>query len=94
MLRYFITSLYSATVPTYADYVALPAFTHRKPLLQQQIDTSCLPGPQQRTCSNGFAAVGPCRDRQTERWADRTPYRFIGPDPHTIWAVPIMGHDS
>jgi len=30
------------------------------------INISCLPGPQQQTCSNGFTAVGPCWDRQVD----------------------------
>ena len=36
------------------------------PPLQQSIDISFLPGPQQQTCSCGFAAVGPCWDGQTD----------------------------
>ena len=36
------------------------------PLLQQSIDIFCLLGPQQQTCSRGFAAVGPCWDRQMD----------------------------
>jgi len=33
---------------------------------------TCAPGPQQQTCSSGFAAVGPCwdRDGQTDRLTD------------------------
>jgi len=34
--------------------VALLAFAHRMPLLQQPIDISCPPGPQQQTCGSGF----------------------------------------
>ena len=50
---------------TYADNVILPAFASRMPLLQsagsqQSIDVSCLPGPQQKTYSGGFAIVRPC----------------------------------
>jgi len=33
----------------------------RMSLLQQSINI-CLPGPQQQTCSSGFATVGPCSD--------------------------------
>jgi len=51
----------------YADNVALPAFGRRTPAVQQLTDISCLLGPQQQTCSSGFAAVGPCWDRQTGR---------------------------
>jgi len=50
--------------------VALPAFACRKPLLltagQQSIDIFCPPGPQQQTCSSGFAVVDPFWDRQTD----------------------------
>ena len=35
--------------------------------------------------SSGFAAVCPCRDRQTD---GRTPCRFIDPAPHTVRAMP------
>ena len=37
----------------------------RMSLLQQSINI-CLPGPQQQTCSSGFATVGPCSDRHTD----------------------------
>jgi len=30
---------------------------HCPPLLQRSIDISCPPGPQQQTCSSGFAAA-------------------------------------
>jgi len=33
----------------YADSVALPVFARRTPLLQQLIDISYMPGPQQQT---------------------------------------------
>jgi len=36
-------------LPTHADNVALPVFTRRTPLLQQSIDISCPPCPQQQT---------------------------------------------
>jgi len=43
------------------NVAALPAlFARRTPPLQQSIDISCPPGPQQQTCSSGFAAVDPC----------------------------------
>jgi len=61
----------------------------RPPLLLQSVDVSCLPGPQQQTCSSGFAAVGPCWDRQTD--GQRTPYDYIDPAPHTVLAVPVIG---
>jgi len=32
------------------------------------------PGPQQQTCNNAFAAVGPCWNRQTERRTDTVPF--------------------
>ena len=37
---------------------------------QQPIDISCVPRPQQQTCSSGYAAVGPCWNRQTDRQMD------------------------
>jgi len=42
----------------YADNVALPAFARRCCSNQSIFNISCLPGPQQYTCSSGFAAVG------------------------------------
>ena len=49
---------------------------------QKSIDISCRPDPQQQTCSSGFAAVGPCWDRQSDRQTygqtdERTPDRRI-----------------
>ena len=38
----------------------------RPPPLQQSISISCLPGPQQQTCSSEFAALGMCGDRQAD----------------------------
>jgi len=38
--------------------------------VQQSIDISCPPGPQQQTCSSGFAPVGPCWNRQTDIQTD------------------------
>ena len=73
-------SVCSATV--YTDKVALPAFVHL--LLQQSIDSSCWLGPQQQTCSSGFAAVGPCWDRQTDGPFGWTLYHFIDPAPHNM----------
>ena len=35
--------------------------------VQQSIDISCQPSPEQQTCSTGFAAVGPCWESQTHR---------------------------
>ena len=46
----------------------------------------CPPGPQQQTCSSGFAAAGICWDRQTD---GRTPCRFIDPAQHAMLAVSI-----
>jgi len=58
--------------------VALPAFTRR------------MPGPQQQTCTSGFAAVGPYWDGQTERHTDGwIPYRYIDPVLYTMLTVPI-----
>ena len=56
--------------------MALPEFARRfcsAPAVQQSIGISCLPGPQQQTCSSGFAAVGPWWDRQTDGQADTVP---------------------
>jgi len=48
-------------------------------LLQQLINISCLMGPQQQTCSSGFAAVGSCWDRQVD-----------GLPTVSVQAVPLM----
>jgi len=63
----------------------------RTPLLQHSIDSSCPPGPQRQTHSSGFAAVGLCWDRRTNR---RTPYGFIDPAPRTMRAVPVTQGNS
>ena len=49
--------------------------------MQQSIDISCRSGPQQHVCNNGFAAVGPCWDRQTDRRID--------PAAHSMRALPM-----
>jgi len=62
-------------LPAYADNVALPAFARRcclAPAVQQSIDISCPPGPQQQTCSSGFAAVG---HAETYKRTDGRTYR-------------------
>jgi len=59
---------------TYVDNEALPAFARHTPLLRQSIDISCPPSRHQQTCSSGFAAVGPCWDRQTDRQTDTVPF--------------------
>jgi len=59
----------------YADNVALPAFALYTRLLQQSIDISCRPGPQQQTCnSSGFADCC-CRYMlgQTDEPSNHTP---------------------
>jgi len=56
---------------TYVENVALPAFDR-----QQSINISYPLGPQQQTCSDGFAAMDPCWDRRTD---GRTPCRFTDP---------------
>ena len=49
---------------------------HIRPmLLQQSIDISCPPGPQQQTCNSEL--------RQSNGTDRRTPYPFIDPAPHT-----------
>ena len=46
------------------------------PLLQQSIGIiSCPPVWQQQTCCSGFAALGSCWDRQTDRRTDTVPFR-------------------
>ena len=58
------TSLCSAT---YVRWRRGTARIHpRTPLLQQSIDISCLPGPQQQTHCRRLAAVDPCWDGQTD----------------------------
>jgi len=67
--------------------VALPGFARRTPLLQQSLDVSCPPGPQQQTCSGGFAAAGMCAMLgQTD---GRTPYRFVNAGSHTMRAMSV-----
>ena len=59
-----------------ASYVRWQRSTARRccspPAVQQSIDISCPPYAEQQTCSSGFAAVDPCRDRQTEVQRDVT----------------------
>jgi len=60
--------------------MALPAFARYKPLLQQLISISCLPGKQQQTCSSRFAtvaALGPCWDRQTDGQTDTVQFHRL-----------------
>jgi len=72
-------------LPTSADNVALPAFAAERhaaarllltagpPAVQQTIDTSWQPGPQQQTHSNGVRWIGRTyrrMDRQTGGWTD------------------------
>ena len=45
------------------------------------IDVSFPPGPQQQTCSSGFAAVGPCWGRQTDGQTDRPTDTALLPRP-------------
>ena len=69
------TSLYPAI--TYADNVALPAFTRCTSAVQKSIDISCR---CMQTCSSRLVGVGPCWDRQTDRRTDgRTPFRYTDP---------------
>jgi len=49
------------------------------PAMQQSINISYLMSPQQQTR---------CTLLQQANWTDRwTPYNFIDPAPHTMWAV-------
>jgi len=59
--------------------VALPAFAHRTPLLQQSINISC-----KRAAAGLLLWACAGADRQT-------PYRFIHPAPHAMPAVPVTG---
>ena len=83
-------------LPTSADNVALPAFA-----AECRAAALCCCGaggaeidrylpPIRPTASNPphADAAGKC-DRESER---RTPYRYIDPAPHTMWAVPINAH--
>jgi len=79
-------------LPTYADNMALSASARRCSwalAMQQSINISCQPGPQQQTSSGGFAAVDPCWDRQTN---GRTPYCYINPALLTMRAVPNVSN--
>jgi len=69
--------------------VALPAFARRTPLLQQSIDISCLPGPQQQTCSSRIVAVGPCWDRLTDRQTD-SPVQACPSREFSISILPVL----
>ena len=75
-------------LPTYANNVALPAFTRRAPLLlsagHAAIDRYLLPAEltaanlQQRVC---------CCEPMLEQTDGRTPYHYIDPAPHSMRAV-------
>ena len=58
------------TASTYAENVALPAFVRCMPAVQQSIDISYPPSPQQQTCSSGVRRPDGT-DRQTDRRTDR-----------------------
>jgi len=53
------------------------------PAVQQSIVISSPPDPQQQTCSRGFAAVGPCWNKQNRR------KDTVHPAPQSKRAVPI-----
>jgi len=82
--RYRLLAAGAMQLPTYADNVVLPTFARRVPMMRQQIHISCPPGPTAANCSSGFAAVGPCWDRQTDR--------CIHAVARSILAVPIEQH--
>jgi len=75
-------------LPTSADNVALLAFPAEAPAVQQSIDISWPPGPQQQTRRNDGT------DRQTDA------RQFHKPCPHTMRAVstggrvPLTGNES
>ena len=75
-------------LPTSVDNVALPAFAAEcraaAPAVQQSIGISHPSGRQHQTRRTLLQ-----RENGTER---RTPYRYIDPAPHTMWAVPINAH--
>jgi len=79
------TSLCSAIM--FANNLALHIYTHCMSAMHQSISISCLLGPQQQTCSSGFAAVGPCCNRRTDGWK---PYCYIDPAPCTMQEVSII----
>ena len=69
---------------TQADNVALPAFARCTLLLlsagPQYSNRSISPArcnPRQQVCSSGFAAVGPCLDRRTEKRTDIVPLHAL-----------------
>jgi len=67
----FMNEQLCVQLPGYADKVSLPASAGCCcRALHGRAAISCRPGPQQQTCSNGFAAVGPCWDRQADRQTD------------------------
>jgi len=76
-------------LPTPADNVALPAFAAARraaaaPGVQQSIDISYPPGPQQQTRSNKVRRPDGT-DRQTD---GRRPNSHTDAAPRTTWAVP------
>ena len=78
-------TLCSAT--TYAQNVALPAFVRCMPAVQQSIDISYPPSPQQQTCSSGVWRPDGT-DRQTDGRMDAPPDRCIDPALDVVRAVP------
>jgi len=56
------------------------------PAVQQLINISWPPGPQQQTRRSGVWLPNVATDRQTD---GRAPYRYIDPAPHTMRAVRI-----
>ena len=61
--------------------------------LQQSIDISFPPGPQQQTRRSDMQRSIGGTERQTDGQTDgRTMYRYIDPAPHTMRATPIGHH--
>jgi len=82
----------------YAENVALPAFVRCMPAVQQSIDISYPPSPQQQTCSSGVRRPDGT-DRQTDRQTDgqtdgQTPDICINHAVHAMRTVPTCAHDA
>jgi len=60
---------------------------------KQSIDISCQPGPQQQICSSGFAAVGWCWDRQSERCKSQYVPKVISDSHRYRSSMPMVATD-
>jgi len=71
-------------LPMSAENVALLDFAATAPAVQQSIDISYSPGPQQQTRRAAYCCSG-----RIGRTDGRTQYRCVDPAPHTMMAVPV-----